>query len=216
MDPESVNQIVKAIMSLHDGRTLKPEAIVSAFAALVAASAAVVTYKLGKTQIEAARANAETQIASAQKIAQDQIKAAEENARRQIESAQTVAKQQVESAHEVARLNLIMPMREVWIGQLREKLSSYLTRCAMINILKPKEHSADTWGLLSVRYEIGLMLNPDDESHQKLYDAMKKNFDLAADAEMGDPAVGKAVDETTRLAHVVLAAEWKRAKVGQS
>ena len=103
MDPEAVNQIVKAITSLHDGRTWRPETIVTAFAAVVAACAAIVTYKLGKRQIDAAKANAEIQTASAQKIAEDQIKAAEENARRQVKAAQDTADLQIASAQAVAQ-----------------------------------------------------------------------------------------------------------------
>ncbi len=55
MDPEALKQIVKAITSLHDGRTWKPETAVALLATLVAASAAVVTFLLGKRQIDSAQ-----------------------------------------------------------------------------------------------------------------------------------------------------------------
>jgi hypothetical protein len=91
---------------------MKPETIStiaafgSAAAAIAAAGTALISYSLGKRQILAAK----------------------EVAQRQIESAQAVAQRQVESAQAVARMQLIMPMREAWIGQLRTKLSFLVPR----------------------------------------------------------------------------------------
>jgi hypothetical protein len=121
VDPESVNQIVKAITSLHDGRTWKPETVAAVIAAAAATGAAFVTLFLGKRQIAAAR-----------EVAKLQIEAAQTAAQRQIDSAQTVAKQQVESAQAVAHKQLIMPMREAWIDKLREKLSFHMGVCTQL------------------------------------------------------------------------------------
>ena len=113
------------------------------------------------------------------------------------------------SAMEIARVNLIMPMREAWIGQLRDKIARYITGCARLNIDKKRDFEP-----LLLRYEIALMLNQDEEEHQKLEKALTGLVKLAEEKKMDDPEVGEAVDEAKRLARSVLKKEWDRVQRG--
>ena len=116
---------------------------------------------------------------------------------------------QTRSATRIARVNLIMPMRVEWIGQLRGKVARYITACAKINIEKKRD-----WELPLLRHEIALMLNLDEEEHQQLEEALKQLVQLAEEKKMDDPEVGDAVVEVRRLTSSILKTEWERAKKG--
>jgi hypothetical protein len=202
VDPESVNQIVKAIMSTHDGRTWKPETVAAVIAAVAATGAAIVTFTLGKRQM-----------VSAQRIAQQQIDAAKDTAQRQIESAQAVAKLQIESAQEVARLTMIAPMREKWIGKLRDKIGELMSRCAIVffNLEPVEQHNPR---IAALRHEIALMLNPAEREHALLDGALA---DLVVAAGRAPPSTQEGANLYTQretavrqFARLILKSEWSK------
>lgn len=167
----------------------EPQNYVAAGAALVAAGTALVTYRQGKHQIAAAK----------------------EVAQRQIESAQAVAKQQIESAQSVARTQLIMPMREAWIGALREKVAFFMATCMATFSGEKVTDTAERFRLLTTRYEILLMLNVLDEMHRLLDRALN---DLLRDA-LAKPKEKEKFENSARTARsaafIVLRSEWEKA-----
>ena len=211
MDPEAVTQIVKAITSLHDGRTWKPETFVSALAALAAAGAAIVTFILGKRQIASAQRIAQQQIDAARETAQKQIAAAHAAAQLQIESAQAVAKQQSESAQTVARQQLVMPMREEWIGKLREKLGALMGAYVDGYFGRYPFSPENIQRLTATQTEIGLMLNLEAPDHLALNSAIQLLHD-AFTTKSPDGDFRQAVQRTVACSRTVLRSEWQRAK----
>jgi hypothetical protein len=171
MDAESVNQIVKAITSLHDGRTWKPETIFSAVAALAAAGAATVAFFLGRSQIKSAQKIAQQQIDAAERNAQRQIDSAQAAAKHQAQSAMAIAQEQIESAHSVARLNLATTMRQAWAALLRGKLASFLAACFAVY---QGEDGGTTLAIATLSYELSLILDPTENTHRALTEALNK------------------------------------------
>jgi len=174
VDPESVNQIVKAITSLHDGRTWKPETVAAVIAAVAATGAAIVTLFLGK---------------------------------RQIESAQTVAKQQIESAQTVARQQLITPMREAWIGQLRDKLSEFMATNLLL-WFGVGSSDVQLTKITTLRYEILYMLNPFDNEQRLLGNAIDEL--LKANRKKDNKRYSAASGAIHNLACLILRSEWSK------
>ena len=233
MDPESVNQIVKAITSLHDGRTWKPETVVSAVAALAATSAATVTFILGKRQILSAQSIAQQHIASAQTVAkqqmesaqaiareqaeaaraaaESQIDAAQAVAQKQIGSAQIVAQKQIESAQSVARQQLVMPMREAWIGQLRDKLATVMATCSLVFRDLEEETKEVVIRVGALRHEISLMTNPDEPEHILLDRAISELVNASATKPRDEGRYTNADHSMRRLAQKILQSEWAKA-----
>jgi hypothetical protein len=214
VDPESVNQIVKAITSLHDGRTWKPETVAAVIAALAATGAATVTFILGRRQIAAAKETAEKQIAaahaaaqlqieSAQIVAKQQVDAALETAKLQSKSAQEIAQQQIESAQSVARLTLAVPARQAWETQFRGKLASFLAR-SFDTYLHPDAPEQDTLTVATLSFEVSLMLDPSENVHRGLNEELSK-LSSAATLKPRDPKAFKEATERVRaMAHFVL------------
>lgn len=185
MDPESVNQIVKAIMSLHDGVTWwKPETVVPAGAALIAAGAVIVTNRQAKRQITAANDTAQKQIDSAQRVATEQ---------------------------------LIRPMREEWIRELRKKISSHVSACLerAHDPFVPIEAAMDRARevirqLVAIKIDILLMLNPKEEDHTALGSALSKLEDVARKVPVNSSLLAEAGEEAMEVAHRILKTEWDR------
>ena len=185
MDPEAVNQIVKAITSLHDGRTWKPETVAAVIAAVAATSAAIVTFILGKRQM-----------VSAQLIAQQQIDAAHLAAQLQIESAQTVARQQ-----------LTTPMREAWIGQLRDKLSEFMATNLLL-WFGVGSSDVQLTKITTLRYEISYMLNPFENDQRLLGNAIDEL--LKANRKKDRQRYSAASGAIHNLACLILRSEWSK------
>jgi hypothetical protein len=203
VDPEAVNQIVKAIASTHDGRTWKPETVAAVIAAFAAAAAATVTFFLGRGQI-----------ASAQRIAQQQIDAARDTAQKQIDAAHLSAQRQIESAQLISHKQLVMPMREAWIGQLRRRIAKYLEACFRV---RGQHYDLEMIKVLGVgREEIELMLNPNEEKHRELIEALSSLLLAAGNREAPDmDSISLAENKVREVAKVVLKSEWQRAKAGE-
>jgi hypothetical protein len=122
---------------------------------------------------------------------------------------------QLESAQAVARMNLIMPMREAWIGQLRTKLSWYLGTCAKLLYKISASPDDDGRALVIVRFEIRLMLNVDgDDTHKELDLAINGLLGVATPGENNRGKYEELAKKARALSEVVLKSEWQRAKTG--
>ena len=155
--------------------------MVALLATMVAASAAVVTFVLGK---------------------------------RQIASAQRVAQFQIESAKEVARTNLIMPMREAWIGRLREKLAWYIGECGKVYAGDKLDH--DSVGvLLAGRHEILLLLDVRVKAQYELDSSLTELYSTARVKPKDQKLFREVLDRACQLAHDLLKSEWQRATAGE-
>jgi hypothetical protein len=168
---------------------VKPEtialvsAVVAALSAAGSIASAVVSYFNGKRQVEGAQVTAEKQIAAAHAAAQLQI-----------ESAQTVARQQLNT-----------PMREAWIGQLRDKLSEFMATNLLISYGIGKSPVQLT-NITTLRYEISYMLNPFDNEQRLLGNAIDEL--LKANRKKDKQRYQVASKAVHNLACLILRSEW--------
>jgi hypothetical protein len=120
------------------------------------------------------------------------------------------------SALEVARVSLVMPMREAWIGQLRDKLASFLAACTEA-IRVEQAGGEKTMEIVSIRYGIELMLNPKEADHDALEEALNHLAALAVRRPKDVGGFTQASSALRTLARRILKVEWDRvqAKAGK-
>ena len=122
----------------------------------------------------------------------------------------------------VAKRQIISPIRQKWIDELRELISEYLSECERLIILGEDGflNNEETNGilfrrLLYLEQKLKLMLNPNEEKHIQLLDAIRS---IADEIHHG---VGNIIDFGTKLraatgiAQVILKVEWRRVKSGE-
>jgi hypothetical protein len=125
---------------------------------------------------------------------------------------------QRKSAKEMVRISLITPMREAWVGRLREKLAGLMGMCGKLRVrMNPEDGSTPSAAVL--RYEIALMLDQRQSDHVDLYRAienlLKVTFAEHQTEEKSDKDFTAAIDQVRLLAHDILRSEWQRAKAGE-
>ncbi len=120
----------------------------------------------------------------------------------------------------IARRQTISPMRQKWINVLRSKIVEYVTelRTAILPLegqypLADKEVIVFYKRVVSIRIEIELMLNPEEEDHNKLISLMKDSIE--ENETKGKIINKKKLRELLDDTKKVLKSEWKVVKIGK-
>jgi len=125
-----------------------------------------------------------------------------------------IANRQMKSAERIAQQNLIGPIRQAWITDLRKRLAE-VTALSLHYFQAGYEDREDTeyQHLTLLGQEINLMLSPDmDVEHRQL---LKAIGDMHAALRRGPDRTQEFIDayeKTLDLARNVLRAEWQRVK----
>jgi hypothetical protein len=137
--------------------------------------------------------------------------------KRQIESSVELATLQIESSAEVANKQIIAPMRQAWINHLRELVAELTS--ATLHYFKAGhdfEGYKNFQRLTFLESMIQLMLNPNEEDHQKLewmiHDMMRALEALQHGDEKGRETFIATHPEVIKLSRQVLKREWNRVK----
>ncbi len=117
----------------------------------------------------------------------------------------------------VAKRQIVSPIRQKWIDELRELISEYLSECEKLLVLgedgllnKEKTYTR----LLYLEQKLKLMLNPKEERHIELLGIFKK---ITEEIQHG---VGNIIDfggqlkGATEVSQKILKEEWVRVKSG--
>jgi UDP-N-acetylenolpyruvoylglucosamine reductase len=123
----------------------------------------------------------------------------------------------------VAKRQLISPIRQKWIDELRELMSQFLSESRKIIILSEgngllnadKTDESVFQKLLYIEQKLGLMLNPNEDDHS---DLVKLIHVITEDVQHGGGNLiefGSRIGEATKLCQKVLKLEWKRVKGGE-
>ena len=124
-----------------------------------------------------------------------------------------IAKRQIASSAEVANKQIIAPMRQAWINNLRD-LVAELTGDTLHYFTAGHEFEGykNFQRLTFLESKIQLMLNPNEEDHQKLEEMMKALRRLQSGDEQGRDQFIATHPEVMKLARKVLKREWNRVK----
>lgn len=121
----------------------------------------------------------------------------------------------------VAKRQIVSPIRQKWIDELRELISEYLSECEKLLVLgedgilnKEETDKKIFTRLLYLEQKLKLMLNPNEERHIELLDIVKE---ITEEIHHG---VGNIIDfggklkGATEVSQKILKEEWVRVKSG--
>ena len=123
----------------------------------------------------------------------------------------------------VAKRQIISPIRQKWIDELRELMSQFLSEsrkvivlsegCGLLNADKTDESAFQK--LLYIQQKLGLMLNPNEEDHSELVNLV---HEITEDVQHGGGNLidfGNRLGKATTLCQKILKYEWQRIKSGE-
>lgn len=122
-----------------------------------------------------------------------------------------ISKKQIEFSLKTTKLQTLGPMRQAWINNLRDMISDITSRClhywqtGTYQELDNKEYAE----INHIRHKLELMLNPKEEKHRELLNAVKKMTKTAgAETDKEDEPFFEAYNSVMKLSKDVLKEEW--------
>jgi len=124
-----------------------------------------------------------------------------------------IAKRQVASSLKVANKQIIAPMRQAWINNLRDQISE-ISSSALHYYQTGYEDREDKEykRLTELEGKISLMLNFKEEDHKRLHDLIREMLNALGKGKDGDNAFVAVHPEVMALAREILKKEWNRVK----
>lgn len=124
----------------------------------------------------------------------------------------------------LARRQIISPIGQKWIDELRDLVSTLLSKCRAGLIMHEGHGLLDKESpdqellkeILFLEQKLQLMLNPSEKDHQHLVDlvgAITNDVELGASNLM---AFGERADAASACCKDILKREWERVKYGES
>jgi len=130
-------------------------------------------------------------------------------AKQQLRASSDLANNQIRSALEASSKQITAPMRQAWINSLRDLLAE-LTSSALHYYVAGFEERTDKeyQRLTFLQSKVGLMLNPNEEDHQRLEELVGKMIN-SIQYERGKPdEFPESHVQVTALSRTVLKREW--------
>jgi hypothetical protein len=136
-----------------------------------------------------------------------------------------VAKRQSETSLAVARKQVVAPMRQKWIDNLRDRVAEVISTAHWFYVSGMNEvadlNEDEDWSkeqnqvdrkLIFLLNQVELMLNPKEEDHVALVLALKGVGAAAFPLGGKAPDISVAVSEANAICKRVLKREWERVK----
>lgn len=121
----------------------------------------------------------------------------------------------------VAKRQIVSPIRQKWIDELRELISEYLSECEKIlvlgedGILDKEETGEKTFTrLLYLEQKLKLMLNPNEERHIELLGIFNEITEEIHHGVRNIIDFGGRLKGATEVSQKILKEEWVRVKSG--
>jgi hypothetical protein len=119
-----------------------------------------------------------------------------------------ITRQQIASSMRVANKQIVAPMRQAWINELRDLLAELLSSTLHYCVAGFENRTEEEYRRIDLLQEkIGLMLNLKEADHQRLQELIKKMINSIRDKGFAD-----AHTEVAVLSRTVLKREWDRVK----
>jgi Icc-related predicted phosphoesterase len=127
-----------------------------------------------------------------------------------------ISRKQIELSRRIASKQIVAPMRQVWINELRSKVAE-LSSSALYYWNTKFDEQADekTRRVWQLEEEIKLLINPGEDDHKALINAIRQ---LLSAMEKGVGATGAAEEfsaarhNTSILSQKIFKTEWDRIK----
>lgn len=124
-----------------------------------------------------------------------------------------IAKRQVASSLIVANKQIVAPMRQAWINNLRDQISE-ISSSALHYYQTGYEDREDNEykRLTELEGKISLMLNLKEEDHKRLHDCIREMLNALGKGKEGDNTFVSVHPKVMALARDILKREWNRVK----
>ena len=134
-------------------------------------------------------------------------------AKHQIKAANDLSKSQIASALLTSNKQIIAPMRQAWINDLRELLSELLSSAFHYYVAGYEDRSDQEYQRVThLEHKIKLMLNPKEEDHQRLEEHIRNMIASIQQHTQFVDDFPDLHDEIVSLSRQVLKREWDRVK----
>jgi hypothetical protein len=123
----------------------------------------------------------------------------------------------------IAKKQILSPIRQKWIDELRELMSQHLSECEKAIVIHQGDGIFDTektdealfQKLLYLKQKLGLMLNPSEKEHANLIEKIDELNDEVMHGVDDFIKFGAKLRATTALCQEILKGEWDKVKKGK-
>lgn len=124
-----------------------------------------------------------------------------------------IGRKQIELSRRIASKQIVAPMRQAWINNLREKLAELSSSAhhywnAGFEERKDEEYKR----LTQLEEEIKLLINPTEEDHKELVDTIRQMLSALERGTRDAEEFFAAREKTTTLGQKIFKTEWSRIK----
>lgn len=124
-----------------------------------------------------------------------------------------IARRQVASSLEVANKQVIAPMRQAWINNLRDLLAELSSSSLHYYVAGFEDRSdQDYLRLTLLEHKVQLMLNPKEEDHRRLEQLIRTAISALNAGPAGRENFEAVHPEIMKLSREVLKREWDRVR----
>ena len=126
-----------------------------------------------------------------------------------------VARRQLATTLEVSNKQIIAPMRQAWINNLRDVLSEISSSALHYFVAVFEERTDQEYQHLThLEYKVVLMLNPKEDDHQRLEKLIRQMIGMLGDeaSAIRDKEFPNCHKAVIKLSREVLKREWDRIK----
>jgi len=126
-----------------------------------------------------------------------------------------IARRQLEGSQRIASRQLVGPMRQAWIVELRRKLAELLSSALHYFVAGFEDRTDQEYRRLTeLEQEVVLMVNSHEQDHEALIATVRKMVSALDGGKELDKQFIDAHHETVAIAQRILKAEWNRVKEG--
>jgi Icc-related predicted phosphoesterase len=125
-----------------------------------------------------------------------------------------ISRRQLELSRRIASKQIVAPMRQAWINDLRNKVAE-LSSSALYywNTKFDEQTDEKTRRVWQLQEEIKLMINPGEDDHKALVSAISQLLSaMERGTEADVPEFAKARHDTTVISQRIFKTEWDRIK----
>jgi hypothetical protein len=124
-----------------------------------------------------------------------------------------IARRQVVSSLIVANKQIVAPMRQVWINNLRDQISEISSSALHYHLTGYEDREDNEYKRLAeLEGKISLMLNFKEEDHKRLHDSIREMLSALYKGKEDDHAFVAVHPKVMVLARDILKREWDRVK----
>ena len=124
-----------------------------------------------------------------------------------------VTKRQIASSLEVANKQIIAPMRQTWINNLRDLIAELTSSALHYHVAGFEERTDEEYRRLTLlEYKVALMLNPLEDDHRRLEELIRKMISALERGREGEAEFVEVHPAVKDLSRQIFKREWNRVR----